>query len=136
MPGTPGTTFATSTITLAPTTTISSPATTTEDDSSAPRPPTGVQHVLLWGVGVSFIDASLVIRQGDTVTWRWVNNGAPINVVSGLNRVPDGRFFSGVPAFSGTFSFRFDVPGRYFYFSRLQVRKLGVGYSFFPALEG
>lgn len=77
-------------------------------------------HTVSWGLNVEA--ASIVIGAGDTVTWEWdQDQGILHNIVSGSNRVADGRFRSGNPTgFGSSFSWTFTADkfpnGVYHYF--------------------
>ena len=60
------------------------------------------------------------LHQGDTVRWVW-DDSAPLNVLSGASRIPNGVFASGDPSFTGAFEYTFLETGRFEYFSQLQT---------------
>lgn len=76
-----------------------------------------------WGRGYAWDNAFLEIDIGDIVTWSW----KPVSVISGLKFMvqqlknpmgiePEG-FWSGPPTETGSFTFQFNKPGTYHYWS-------------------
>ncbi|MEE9212071.1 MAG: plastocyanin/azurin family copper-binding protein [Phycisphaeraceae bacterium] len=62
--------------------------------------PAAVEVIVEPGGKFVFLPDMLVIDVGDTVRWIW--DGGGHNVVSGSPGVPDGAFYSGLPAPAGT----------------------------------
>ena len=65
--------------------------------------------------GLTFSPATLSVKVGDTVTWKWAGSGH--SVTSGSACTADKKFDSGAPAGTGTtFTFKFDTAGDFPYF--------------------
>jgi plastocyanin len=60
-----------------------------------------------------FVPATLTIKKGDTVTWKW--GGGAHSVTSGANCTSDGMYGVGVQT-TGTFQHKYDTAGTFEYF--------------------
>jgi plastocyanin len=89
--------------------------------SSSAAPTLGPNDVLV--ANFSFTPATLTVKAGTTVTWRFDQPSAPHNVVS-LATPP--VFNSGTPTGTGTFSFTFTTPGTYPYVCQIHPSMRGT----------
>jgi hypothetical protein len=60
----------------------------------------GSSRVVSWGP--SMVGTTFVLPLGDSVVWSWMGM-VPLSVISGTNRLPDGRFSSGQPTLAGNY---------------------------------
>jgi plastocyanin len=89
--------------------------------SSSAAPKLGPDDVLV--ANFSFTPATLTVKAGTTVTWRFDQPSAPHDVVS-LATPP--VFDSGTPKGTGTFSYTFTTPGTYPYLCQVHPSMRGT----------
>jgi plastocyanin len=75
--------------------------------------------------GTSFQPATITVKIGDTVTWKWASGTHDVN--SGAACTPDGKFASGAPVAGGTFEQKFDTAGTFDYFCSVHCASGMVG---------
>jgi plastocyanin len=75
--------------------------------------------------GTSFQPATITVKVGDTVTWKWTSGTH--DVKSGTACTPDGKFASGDPVAGGTFEQKFDTAGTFDYFCSVHCSNGMVG---------
>jgi len=89
--------------------------------SSSAAPKLGPDDVLV--ADFSFTPATLTVKAGTTVTWKFDQPSAPHNVVSLAN---PPVFNSGTPKGTGTFAFTFSTPGTYQYVCQVHPSMRGT----------
>ena len=75
--------------------------------------------------GTTFSPASITIKVGETVTWKW--GSGTHDVKSGAACTTDGKFDSGNPVAGGTFEQKFDKAGTFDYFCSVHCGSGMVG---------
>jgi plastocyanin len=73
-----------------------------------------------------FTPATLTVKVGDTVTWKWA--GGTHNVVSGSNCMSDGVYTSGAPngTVGNTFTQKYDKAGTFDFFCNPHCASSGM----------
>lgn len=97
-----------------------SSSTTTDDGTSGG---TSTNTVTL--TAARFEPATITIRVGETVTWKW--GAGTHDVESGTTCAPDGRFSSGEPVAGANFEHKFDSAGTFDYFCSVHCADGMVG---------
>ena len=67
----------------------------------------------------SFAPATATVSEGDSVTWVWAGGAGGHTVTEGTPPNPPTPLFDSPQQSSGTFGYRFNVPGTYPYFCRV-----------------
>ncbi len=71
-------------------------------------------------VGANFFrPATATITEGDSVTWVWLGGAGGHTVTEGTPPNPPSPLFDSPTKSSGTFGYRFNIPGTYPYFCRV-----------------
>ena len=75
--------------------------------------------------GTTFEPATITIKVGETVTWKWETGTH--DVKSGTTCRADGKFASGEPVAGATFEQKFDTAGTFDYFCSVHCAEGMVG---------